>query len=116
DRVTEATSRHLRQLGRADPCRGVGAAALELEALGLEPAADGARVAERGAADRAIGLQDAVRAGRLLADETLVQRARVLVLAAGGRGDVAVAHPRALRDRRDDRAHPIEIHWCVLLS
>ena len=40
-------------------------AALELQALGLQPAADLRGVAERGAADRAVGLQDAVGAGGL---------------------------------------------------
>ena len=85
--------------------RRVGPAAVELEALGLEPAADLGRVAERGRADRAVGLQDAVGARRLLAHEALVERAGVAVGAAAGVGDVAVAHPPAGRDRGEDLAH-----------
>ena len=53
-------------------------------------------------ADGPVGLQDAVRAGHLLADEAAVERAGVGVAAARRAGDVAVAHPGAGRDRRDD--------------
>ena len=87
---------------RAGPGAGVGAAAVELEALGLEPAADLRRVAERGRADGAVGLQDPVGARRLLAHEALVERAGVAVGAAAGVRDVAVAHPAARRDRGED--------------
>ena len=80
---------------RPDPAPGVRAAAVELQALGLQPPADLGRVAQRGRADRAVGLQDAVGAGRLLAHEALVERAGVAVGAAAGVRDVPVAHPAA---------------------
>ena len=54
------------------------------------------RVAEGRAADRAVGLQDAVGAGELAADEAAVEGAGVPSVAAGRAGDVAVAGPVAL--------------------
>src|SRR4051812_19971141 len=98
------------QRGRADAGAGVGAAAVEFQPLRLQQPADLRRVAEGGPADRAVGLQDAVGAGQVLADEALVERARVHVAPSGGGRDVAVAHPRAGRDRGDDLSHAIEIH------
>src|SRR5215207_4369736 len=88
----------------------VGLAAIELQALGLEAAADLGGVAEGGAADRAVGLQDAVGALEALADEALVQRAGVDVRPAGGGRDVAVAHPGAGWDGGDGLTHQVEVH------
>ena len=82
---------------------GIGAAARELEAFGLEPAPDLGRIAQRGTADGAVGLQDAVRLRHRFAQEALVQRAGVAVVAAAGERDVAVAHPAAGRDAGHDR-------------
>src|SRR5688500_15236952 len=88
----------------ADTARRGGAPAVELEALRLETAADLGGVAESGATDRAVGLQDAVGAVRAFADEALVEGAGVLVGAAGRSGEVAVAHPVPGRDVGDEVA------------
>src|SRR4051794_20962519 len=103
-------SRRRLQRRRADAGAGVGPAAVELQAFRLQQPADLRRVAEGGPADRAVGLQDAVSAGQVLADEALVERARGDVAPAGGGRHVAVAHPRAGRDRGDDLSHAVEIH------
>ena len=94
----------------------IGAAARELEALGLEAAAHLRRVAERGPSHGAVALEHAVRPRRRRADEALVERAGVLVGAAGGVRDVAVAHPAAGRDGGDDLVEAVGIHGVLLRS
>ena len=107
-------SRGFRRRGRTYARGRACSAALELQALRLETAADLRRVAERRAADGAVRLEHPMAAGHLLADEALVERAGVDVGAARRTGDVALAHPRAGRDGGDRLPHQIGVHDLLL--
>ena len=106
----------LLERGRAQACLRVGAAARELEPLGLEAAAHLARVAEGGPSHGAVALEDAVRPRGRRADEALVERASVLVGAARGVRHVPVAHPAAGRNGGHDLVETVGIHQVLLQS
>src|SRR4051794_4323358 len=90
--------------------------AQELDALRLQPAADRGRVAQRGRRDAAVLAQDAVRALHAVADQVLVEGARVLQRAARRQRHVAVARPAALRDRGHHLAYAVGVHLVVSSS
>ena len=79
-----------------------------------ESVACGGGVAERGGGDAAVGHQDAVRPGKAGADGVLVERAGVVLVAAAGEGEVAIADPASGGDRGDGVREPIAVETALI--